>query len=99
MSKTVPSVVHTGSSNGVKVTLHQNHNKTEINTNKFGICCSKRVEGNGGDVRAAVEGEAFERDGSVLGFGAAPFGSPLRFGYEHAIFAVLFFPHVEFSRR
>lgn len=44
-------------------------------------------------VRAAIEGEAFEGSGGGLGFGAAPFGGPLRFGNEHSVFAVLFLPH------
>ena len=48
---------------------------------------------DGGDARAAVEGEALERRRGFLRLGSAPFRCPLRLRDEHPILAVLLLPH------
>ena len=50
-------------------------------------------------IRAAIEGEAFEGGAGLFGFGAAPFGGPLRLRYEHPVFAVLLLPHLCNSKK
>lgn len=44
-------------------------------------------------VRAAIERKTFERGTIFFRFGSSPFRSPLCFGDEHPIFAVLLLPH------
>lgn len=44
--------------------------------------------------RAAVEGQALEGGGEVLGLGSAPLRRPFRLGDEQPVLAVLLLPHL-----
>lgn len=103
ISKTLPSSVHTASSNGVNMRLQISRKWCSQSSTRIGrgSIHKDRIseiwtkwERWRTWVCATIEGKTFKRCAELFGLGTTPLGGPLRLCKVHLVFAVLFLPHL-----